>query len=243
MDTYFAKIEEILRTVIRTQKEAMGQAAECFAKSLITDHKLFLFGTGHSHMLAEEAFYRAGGLMDIVPILESGLMLHEGATKSTKMERMEGYAEILLDEHQVAEGDVLVVISNSGRNAVPIEMALGAKSRGAKVIAVTNLTQSLQATSRHRSGKKLYEVADIVLDNCGCDGDAAVYFEDLGLSVGPSSTVIGAFIINGIIVQTVKNCLEKGYVPPIYMSANVEEGDDHNAKVKRITRAERMDDI
>jgi uncharacterized phosphosugar-binding protein len=238
VERYIAKVKEILTTVILTQKEGLNQVAECCTNAILANKQLFFFGTGHSHMLAEEAFYRAGGLMNITPILETGLMLHEGGTKSTKLERMEGYAAILIEEYKVGKDDVIFIISNSGLNAVPVEMALGAKQLGATVIAITNLQQSQQAKPRHASGKKLYEIADIVLDNCGLVGDASVYMDSLKLYVGPTSTVIGAFMINSIVVQVVENCINKGYAPQVYVSANLEEGDDHNAKLLENTRPE-----
>jgi uncharacterized phosphosugar-binding protein len=241
MKRYFKKVEEILSTVIQTQSERLQQAADRCTDALIADKQLFVFGTGHSHLLAEEVFYRAGGLRQIIPILESGLMLHEGGTKSTKLERMEGYAAILLEEYKVKKDDVIFVISNSGLNAVPVEMALGAKSIGATVIALTNLKQSMQARPRHTSQKKLYEIADIVLDNCGCVGDAAVYLDPLQLSVGPTSTVIGAFMMNSIIVQVAENCIKSGHIPQIYVSANLAEGDKHNARLHENAHLERRD--
>lgn len=238
MERYFEKVAEILSTVAQTQKEKLKQASDCCTEAILANKQVFIFGTGHSHMLAEEGYYRAGGLLNIKPILEPALMLHEGGTKSTKMERMQGYAAILLEEYKVGKEDVLFIVSNSGLNAVPVEMALGAKSIGASVIAITNVKQSAQAKPRHTSRKKLYEIADIVIDNCGNIGDAAVYLEPLNLSVGPTSTVIGAFIINSIVVQIADNCIAQGHVPQIYISANVEEGDDHNAKLQEVNDLE-----
>jgi uncharacterized phosphosugar-binding protein len=239
MKRYFAKVEGIISTVIQTQSERLQQAADRCTDALIADKQLFVFGTGHSHLLAEEVFYRAGGLRQIIPILESGLMLHEGGTKSTKLERMEGYAAILLEEYKVKKDDVIFVISNSGLNAVPVEMALGAKSIGATVIALTNLKQSMQAQPRHASRKKLYEIADIVLDNCGCVGDAAVDLDPIHVSVGPTSTVIGAFMMNSIIVQVAENYINLGHIPQIYISANLAEGDKHNAGLQENAHLER----
>ncbi|MCD9022423.1 SIS domain-containing protein [Cohnella silvisoli] len=240
MNKYYEKVKGILEQCFQTQQKDILKAAECGAQAVMANKQLFFFGTGHSHMLAEEVYYRAGGLKNIKPILESALMLHEGGTKSTRMERLEDYAAILLDEHKVEAGDVLFIISNSGLNAVPIEMAIGAKARGVKVVALTNLNHSAPAKPRHRSGKKLYEIADIVIDNCGLPGDAAVHLDAIGLSVGPTSTVVGAFIVNAMIVQLVENLIAAGFVPQIYLSANVEEGDEHNAKMIESAAAERQ---
>ncbi|GGD60160.1 SIS domain-containing protein [Paenibacillus nasutitermitis] len=229
MDRYFAKVEEIFTKVIESQVDAMKQAARACSEAMSANKKLFFFGTGHSHMLAEEVYYRAGGLMNVIPILETALMLHEGGPKSTRIERLEGYAPILLDEYKVGQDDVIFVISNSGLNAVPVEMALGAKLRGATVIALTNLQQSSQEQPRHSSGKKLFQAADIVLDNCGCIGDAAVHMDSLHVAVGPTSTVIGAFILNSIIVQAAQNEVDQGRRPSIFLSANLAKGDSYNA--------------
>ncbi|CAG7652690.1 SIS domain-containing protein [Paenibacillus allorhizosphaerae] len=231
MERYFEKVQSIIKQVILTQADMMHKASERCAKVLLANKQLFFFGTGHSHMLAEEAYYRAGGFKQVKPILETALMLHESAVKSTRMERMEGYADILLDEHKVGQDDLIFIISNSGLNAVPVEMAFGAKARGAAVIAITNVKHSMSAAPRHSSGKKLYEIADIVLDNCGDRGDASVRLENVGVAVGPTSSVIGAFIINSVMVQVADNIARQGLVPQVYVSANVEEGDTHNAKL------------
>lgn len=221
MEAYLSKVKQVLSKIEETQMEALNQAAQICTEALFQERRLFFFGTGHSHMLAEEPFYRAGGLKPIKPILETGLMLHEGEVKSTALERLEGYADILLDHHQVAAGDILFVISNSGVNAVPVEMALGAKKRGATVIALTSMNHTEQMDSRHQSGRKLFEVADLVLDNCGWYGDAAVKLEQYPITVGPTSTIAGAFMINAITVQIAKNYEKNGEEPPVYVSANV----------------------
>ncbi|OUS68195.1 hypothetical protein B1748_34415 [Paenibacillus sp. MY03] len=231
MDEYYNIIMGILEDCLQSQRMNIKDSADLCTKAMIEKKQLYFFGTGHSHMLAEEVFYRAGGLIHIKSILEPSLMLHEGTTKSTKMERLEGYAEILLEEHKVEAGDVLFVISNSGLNAVPIEMAIEARKRGVSVIALTNLKHSTDAKPRHKSGAKLYELADIVIDNCGTVGDAAVFMESINMSVGPTSTVIGSFIINALVVEIVENLIANNIFPQLYLSANIEDGDEHNAKV------------
>ncbi|WP_308639483.1 SIS domain-containing protein [Paenibacillus silvisoli] len=230
MEAYFQKVQALLQTVRQTQGEAILEAASRCTEVILARKRLFFFGTGHSHMLAEEPFYRAGGLIPVVPILEPSLMLHEGAVKSTRMERLGGIAEILLDRHEAGAGDAIFIISNSGLNAVPVEMAIGAKRRGLTVVALTNIAQSQSSEPRHESKQRLFELADLVLDNCGPHGDAAISLEPYPIAVGPTSTVVGAFIINAIVVQIADNFRRLGEQPPLFMSANVAGGDEHNKK-------------
>lgn len=179
-------------------------------------------------MLAEELFYRAGGLVNIHPILETALMLHESASKSTEIERLEGYAEIIFDSYGIKSGDVLVIISNSGRNGVCVDMASIAKEKGVTLVALTNLRHSKSGASRHKSGKKLYEFADIVLDNMGCVGDACVYFDELGKKAAPTSTSAGAAILNAAVTGCIEKMLQDGYTPEVFSSSNVDGGDEIN---------------
>lgn len=231
MDKYFHEVQHVLSQIITTQRNAMSEAVSLCAKAIAANRAIFLFGTGHSHMLAEELYYRAGGLLPIVPILETGLMLHEGAVKSTKLERLSGYADILLEEAGIGQGDILFVISNSGINALPVEMALGAGNLGVTVIALTSIVHSSHCESRHASGRRLFEMADLVLDNCGSVGDAAVRLGDFPSPVGPTSTIAGAFILNTIMVEVCSTLLAEGHIPPVYLSANVQGGSEHNNKL------------
>lgn len=229
------KIREYLDNLIRILEEisvdginSIEQCSELFALTLEKGDNIFLFGTGHSHMLAEELFYRAGGLVKIQPVLETSLMLHESASKSTEVERLTGYAQILFDSYGMKAGDVIVIISNSGRNGVCVDMAQLAKENGVKVVALTNLNHSKSSPSRHKSGKKLYEFADIILDNMGCVGDASVYFEDLNRNVAPTSTSAGAAILNAVVVGCVEKILKDGFTPEVFSSSNVDGGDEIN---------------
>ena len=217
-DRYFAAAHAQLQKVYETQRAAIAQAADWLGEA---------FGTGHSHMLAEEVFYRAGGLAHAVPMLDSKLMLHDEAIEATYLERREGYAATLLQHYPIAAGDVLVVASNSGRNAVPIELALAGRERGLKVVVITNLTQSGAWPARHSSGKKLAEVGDVVIDNGGISGDACVEMPGMPSLIGPTSSITGMFIINALIVQGIENALARGVAPEIYISSNT-NGDDHN---------------
>ena len=230
MDRYFEIVQAQLQQVRGSQWTKLAQAAGWIGDALANNHWLYAFGTGHSHALAEEIFFRAGGLARGVPMLDSKLMLHENAIEATWQERKEGYAAQLLDRYPAEEGDVLIVASNSGRNAVPIEMALEARARGLKVIAIVSLAHSAQWPSRHRSGKTLAAVADLAIDNCAVSGDACLELTGAPACVGPTSTITGALIVNSIVVQAMENALARGAAPEIYISSN-SDGDDHNEKL------------
>lgn len=224
---YFAEIQRLLNKVLETQNEAIEQAIVATANALQQGGTVYAFGTGHSHMLAEELFYRAGGLVKVHPILDEPLMLHVGASRSSHIERLPGYAATLLDYGvSPTEKDVFFIFSNSGRNAVPVEMAIEVKKRGATVICITNLTHSGQSSSRHPSGKRLFELCDIVLDNCGCIGDAAMRLGDK--TCGPTSTVIGAAILQSIACGAVEELQNRGVEPEVFSSSNVDGGDAIN---------------
>lgn len=216
--------------VAETQRTAITTAGEWLAESLIKGGFLYAFGTGHSHMVAEEIFYRAGHLARAVPILEEKLMMHLNAIEATYLEREQGLAKDILDRYPVAAGDVIVVASNGGRNAVPIEMVLEAKARGLKTVAITNLDQTRRWPSRHPSGKKLADVADLVIDNCGVDGDAALSIPGFPHRIGPPSTITGILIINLIVAHAIELVVQRGGDPEIYISSNT-SGDDHNDRM------------
>lgn len=225
---YLENLSRILEEIKKHQLESIEKASAAFADALENGRKIFLFGTGHSHMLAEELFYRAGGLVCIQPIFEEDLMLHKSASKSTEFERLEGYAEKLFNDYEMKKDDVVVIISNSGRNGVCVDMAQLAKDNGLTVVALTNLNHSKSMSSRHPSGKKLYEFADIVLDNMGCVGDASVYFDEIGRNASPTSTSSGAAILNAVAAGCIEKMIGDGFTPEVFSSSNVDGGDAVN---------------
>lgn len=224
---YFANIHRLLEEVLETQSHTIDRAVTAVADTLERGGMVYAFGTGHSHMLAEELFYRAGGLVKIYPILDEPLMLHRNASRSSQVERLSGYAATLLDNGLApTEKNLIFLFSNSGRNAVPVEMALEMKKRGVCTVCITNLTQSEKAASRHPSGMRLFEICDIVIDNRGADGDAAM---DIGpYRCGPTSTAIGAVILQAIVCGVVERLRQRGIEPEVFRSSNVDGGDEVN---------------
>lgn len=227
---YLQEVEALLRKAAKSQLKAIRQAGEAIAASIVRGGILHVFGVGHSHMLAEEAFFRAGGLAAVNAILEPGLMLHEGALKSTKLESLTGYAEILLDYYQVEKNDILLIVSNSGVNTVPVEMAMEAKKRGIFTVGITSVRYSKKVKGQRQS---LSEIVDIVIDNQGEPGDALLELPSLPQRVGPSSTVVGAALVNAVIVEAIEALQTMGVEPPVYLSSHLPGAKEHNMRLAR----------
>ncbi len=229
IDRFHDVVSAQIDAVIASQRPALEHGAGRIAAALVVDRFLYAFGTGHSHLLAEEIFYRAGGLARACAILAPPLMLHESASTSSQHEQESGVAAEILDRYPIAAGDVLIIASNSGRNAVPVEMALNARERRIETIAITSLSHSRAFPSRHASGKRLFEVADIVLDTAGVPGDAALEIPGLPLRIGPTSTLVGAFLINALVVRAIELAVEAGQTPEIYASSNADDSGRNEA--------------
>jgi uncharacterized phosphosugar-binding protein len=225
---YINNIQKLINLVLETQMGKIDEAGAIVAGTLINDGFVYVFGTGHSHMMAEELFYRAGGLARIYPILEDALMLHNGAIKSTEMERLDGYAGLILDRYECNEKDCLIIASNSGRNAVSIDMVQEAHKRGMKVIGLTSLEHSRAQESRHASGSKLYMIGDVVLDNLGCLGDASLFIPEIDRNIAATSTSIGAMLLHAVVISAIEIMIDKGQIPEVFSSANLDEGDEIN---------------
>jgi len=225
---YFTKIEEILNEVANKEENNILEAADVIAKSIEGDGVIHVFGCGHSQMYAMELFYRAGGLVPVNAILPPALSLAPTAPISTFAERQEGLAKLILDKEMVHSQDVMIVISTSGRNPVPIEMAQEAANRGLKVIVLTSLEFSKKVSSRAKDGEKLYQLADVILDNHGVSGDAIMEAPGMSTKFGPTSSIVGFTILQSVVAQVIDNLNEKGITPPIYVSSNLDEGDAIN---------------
>jgi uncharacterized phosphosugar-binding protein len=208
---YFSQVRHILDIVEKDESDHMEQSVNLLEQCVLNHGAIYIFGASHAGILSEEMFYRAGGLMLINPIFGRETMLDSRpVTLTSDMERLVGYGTILAKQRaKFKESDA-----------------------GAKVIAITNLAYSRSIKSRHSSGKRLFELADIVLDNHGDVGDATVQIRGINQKVGPTSTVVGASMLNAIIAELVQRLVDNGMdEPPVFYSANIDGGDELNHKL------------
>ena len=229
---YFSRIIERMENIKNTQMDEIDKAAAGIATRLEKGGLLYVFGSGHSHVLAEEIHERAGGLVQTRPILPYELTMEKNVEKGAMMERADGLGEILLTSYKVRDCDALIIISNSGRNAVPVQMAETAKNLGIFTIGITNLAHSKSVTSRLKNGKKLYELCDVVIDNGGPLGDALVPVPNKNYSIAPASTILGALIIELLVCSIVETMISNGIEPLILRSANLDGSDELNRKAR-----------
>jgi uncharacterized phosphosugar-binding protein len=226
---YLRTVGALLRRVHDEQLPTLNAAATRIADCIMAGGLWHVFGSGHSQLLAAELFYRAGGLVPVNAILDVPLSVMVNARRSTWLERVPGYAEQLLQDEPLQAGDVMLVISNSGRNAVPIEMALAARERGATVLALTSVQFSRGVSSRHPSGRKLLDCAELVFDNYGADGDATVQIPGCPSAVSATSTVVGSAVLQALVAATVAELQRRGHPAPVWHSANGDAGEQSNA--------------
>lgn len=225
-ERYFDRLVELIDE-LREQGPQIEAASNMIAESIAAGGVVHVFGSGHSHMMAEEVFHRAGGLFAFNALLDINLTSF-GTLKAGMVERTEGYAAIILDSFDVRAGEVVIVVSNSGINPVPIELAIDAKKRGAKTIAITSAGHYASAKSRYSTGQKLTDVVDLTVDSRVPVGDAILSFDGLDASVAAASTALGAALMNAIVAQTTEALLAAGHQPPVIVSMNVPGGDDRN---------------
>lgn len=227
---YMQAVLDRLRAIQQTEANAIERAASAIADAIANGGMVYLFGTGHSHMLAEEGHFRAGGFAAVCPVLSSGLMLHESAALSSRLERTSGVGPAVLARYQPTARDVLVIFSNSGVNTVPVETAQEARRIGMTVIAVISRDYAAQIPTGP-AGAKLADIADVVLDNHGVPGDALVALDETGLRVGPLSTIAGAFLLNAVLAEAACRLQDRGITPPVFISANMPGAAEHNARL------------
>jgi len=219
MSKYLDEITRLLAQIEADEADVMARASDLVADVICRDGVVHVFGCGHSHLPALDTFYRAGGLACVSPVLDEDLMLHDGAAKSSRMEKMSGIAVETFRRHSVRPDDVMVVISASGKNAAPVEMLRAAKAAGVSTVAISS--------SAYRAhGAVLLDEADIPIDCKVPHGDAVIDVGDV--KMGGLSTYASLFILNSVLIEGAKKALARGVEPPIYTSGNVEGGTAKN---------------
>ncbi len=211
---------------IESQFSTIDKIAQLVYKSFEQEGVMHVFGSGHSNVLAFELFHRAGGLIPINPIFEPQLMPHFGPKRVGPTERLSGFAKVIFDNYEFREGEVVLIVSNSGINAVPVEFAKLCKDSGLVTIALTSLIHSKSVPSR--ADGKLYEVCDYVLDSGSPVGDACVSVGKGELKVAPISSVLSITIAEVLVSRVAEIFAENDKVPPVLQSANTPGGDEHN---------------
>ncbi len=229
-EQYLLKASEALKALHR-KLPVIDEVAQKVFESMKGGGVLHLFGAGHSHMVVEEAFHRAGGLIPVNAMLEEYLMPHATPSRNGPLERLPGLAKVIADYYDLKKTEVIVIISNSGINPTSVEMAQIAKEKGLHTVALTSVEHAKNTASR-ASGKKLYEICDNVIDTGGVVGDACISIEGLDVPVGPLSTLLGISIINMLAIRVAELYSENGLQAPVYLSANRPGGDERNKKLE-----------
>jgi uncharacterized phosphosugar-binding protein len=226
LDRYFGSLAERLDTVRATQAAAIDEAAALCATSIAAGKLAFTFGTGHGALPALESFPRTGTIVGFRPIVESTMIsFHRvwgdmGARQYRFIHAQEGYGKAILRSHQIDPQDTMILFSHSGINAVIMDIAMECKERGIKLVGVTSIPHSSSTPSRHSCGKRLYEVADVVIDTGIPKADAALYIDGLDSPVGASSTSVTIAIAHAIVALTAEKLVAQGFTPYVMVSPN-----------------------
>ena len=226
---YYLKISELLKQA--ETKNDLTPAAEKIADVICGGGIIYLFGCGHSHLIALDCFYRAGGLACVQPVLKPELMLHLSASNSSRLEKSEESVKGILSDYKIGKNDALIVISTSGINGAPVQVASDGQKTGAFVIGLGSSCY-FGDKSRHSSGKILKDCCDFFIDNFAPHGDALISLGNGGEKSGPCSTVISSFLVQKLLVCAEQICVERGKYPPVFKSGNVEGGKEFNKKLE-----------
>jgi uncharacterized phosphosugar-binding protein len=228
MNKYYKTLKPLIEKTLKNEAKNLDKTAKLLVATLKSDGLIYVFGSGHSHMLSEEMFYRAGGLANVYPILIEPLMLHQGAVESSRLEAEFNYVNKYLKNIKITKKDVLIVVSNSGRNSTPIDAALWAKKANAKVIVLTSKAYAKMSAPTHPIKKYLYQVGDVVIDNNLPAGDALLTNPKLNVKFAPGSTPLNIILIQTVIENAIELSLKLGMTPPIFKSGNIPGGKEYN---------------
>ena len=234
-ESYFEQIDHIIEKVRTTQAGNIMKAAEILADTTEKGGIIYGFGTGHSHLVCDDAFWRAATPANYCALLEPSASGNQEITKSYYVENTYGIGKMIVDYHRITPNDCMIIISNSGNNIAPVDAALRAKEKGIPVIAITAVEYSDYLKTKHKDGVKLKDVADIVLDNCSLIGDAAVDIEGFEMKVGSTSTIPNVYLQNAILTQMVEILVKRGFKPDVYYNGHLafmdENCADHNDRL------------
>jgi len=226
--SYYEKIQNQLKDIVTYENDKMKRASIMIAQTISNEGLIHIFGTGHSHIFGEEAFYRAGGLACVNPILEPSLMLHAGAMKSSALEDLDGYAEKIFNHIQPDRSDIFIIFSNSGVNYVPVQMAIKVKEAGIPLIGIGSKKYS-EYLKTNKNRTSLSDISDIFIDNYAEIGDASLTIPGLDQKIAPTSTVAGTLILNLILANASLYLVnQEKMFPPIFVSGNLPEGKKRN---------------
>ncbi|MQY38032.1 hypothetical protein SRB17_60400 [Streptomyces sp. RB17] len=234
-DLFFDAAIGLLQRVRAEEAESIAEAGTLLADTVAAGGRLFAFGAGHSSLAAQDVVYRAGGLALMNLLAVPGVVGVDvtPATLGSALERVDGLASAVLDTSPLRSGDALVIISLSGRNALPVEMARSARALGVKVIGVTSVAYAEQTTSRHSSGTFLKDHCDIVLDSKIAVGDAELTLDTIPAPFAPASTVVTTALMQAVMATTAAALADRGIEPPLLRSGNVDGGHEWNGRVMR----------
>ncbi len=223
----------LLQRVRDEEAVAVEAAGVLLADTVAAGGRLFAFGAGHSSLAAQDVVYRAGGLALMNLLVVPGVVGVDvvPATLGSALERVEGLAGAVLDTSPVRAGDALVIVSLSGRNALPVEMALNARALGVKVIGVTSVAYATETTSRHVSGTFLKDHCDLVLDSKIAVGDAELSLDTVPAPFAPASTVVTSALLQAVMATAAASLAERGIEPPLLRSGNIDGGHEWNGRI------------
>jgi uncharacterized phosphosugar-binding protein len=227
-ELFFEGIQSIFDQIRATQGETIEQAAGLIAEAILKDGVVHVFGTGHSNTIAEEVFGRANTLAPVNQVMDLSLAGSVNTVRSFYTERVEGIGQIIFDHIRPQPQDVFLIISNSGRNAVPIDFARTARDHGHKVIVETCVAFSMSQPSRHSSGKRLLDYADVILDNKTPYADVVVQVEGMKPGLGSASGLAGGLLVHATLVEAALLIKEHGIEPPVFMHGNLDGGMEYN---------------
>lgn len=234
-ENYFTIMQEVVANVMESQKENIMKAAKILADTTEKGGIIYGFGTGHSHLVTDDAFWRAATPANYCALLEQSATGSFEITKSYNIENTYGIGTLIVDYNRITSNDCMIIISNSCNNIAPIDAAIRAKEKGIPVIAITAVKYSEYLKTKHKSNVKLKDVADVVLDNCSLIGDAAVEIDGFEMKVGSTSTIPNIFLQNAILVQMVELLVQKGITPDVYYNGHMAfmkpECANHNDKL------------